>query len=598
MSNKPDEKEKTNNGLFKAQLLHESAFIRYCNDTYLGQDHKLNLTEKFLRAANKEELIKPLLQERVQEITPEGKKKVRTIKYYSPHQLFMVVGLRKNIIKGGKLSSDRKLMWGPAEYRSIVWGDSYHYSVFADSGKPVGSSLQIDVPNFANDFHNFVLLLHSQPRLEPYSFEQDERRRYFTLAPDARFNLKAVRKEGSLKNFDLNTEKLDHLRAAIGSLAAKIDPLEYWYDYMKKHPQFRKDKLKGEALIAQELYLTEQLVSDVLANATGEIQPSLMEFLYRGSHFKPYLLPEITYATGVDIKVLEAVVAKAKKWFKDPENKNFVIDDDMTALTGVEAQIKEYIQLYGSDRFSLNGVSRPVYMDNTPLDQLDPETRHQVEQMLKDVDKNDPAYESEYQMEVGEAISSRLLSLRHNIYKAVDRVGEKVRHERDRAWREYEDSSRWIKSKENQQDAFLKADALKKQEEEFAKMLAGITLIYCTVCRKKPVPLHQDHSDQQATNEPVCDDCFKTVSEGALSMSSEEWKKATTGEWRCDFCIDPKSGVAPLLYKFAQRNIIGLTTQNNVSIRMQLDYGHATLEAKCRNCKTVQKRSIDWGWVA
>jgi hypothetical protein len=380
-------------------------------------------------------------------------------------------------------------------------------------------------------------------------------------------------------------------------MAARIDPLEYWYDYMKRHPQWRKDKLKGDALLAQELYLTEELIADMLEAITGKPQLPLMQFLHEGSTIKPFLASENAYASGVDVKALQTCIAAAREWLAKPANAKLVPDGAVIKLDGVEAEVEEYVKLYGDNRSYISGVPRPAEMDDIQLEKLDPTTRQFAEEGLKDLKTDDPNYEQEYQLEVGGAISTRLTFLRHDIWEAVHGLGSGLRGEKDKAWREYEMAKTWTKPEEEQKKLFLAAKAWDEKVDDFNKVLADYSLIYCKECREKPVQFHQDNGDQQVSTEPICDDCFKKVADGALEMSQGDWAKAKGGEWRCDFCVDPKTGQSPVLYKFAQRNTISLWSRNDTPIKVQIDYGHATLEAKCSKCGNIQRRKIDWGWV-
>jgi len=582
--------------IIKDQLMPEQGFIRFCNDGYAGSDKRLKVTSEFIKAAQKDGLIAPLLTETVEEPGTDGQPVKQTVAYYSPHQLFLMVGLRENVIKDGRISSEEELAWGPEKYRTILWEPSYGFTVNATTGQPIGKVNQINVHGIASHFDNFLKLLHTLPLHGDYESAKYDRGRYFAMAPKVRFNFVSLKKDGEqrLKAHELTVDDLILLRQAVGSLAARIDPLEYWYDYLKRHPQWRKDKFKGDALLAQELYLTEELVADTIEAVTGKTQLPLMQFLHEGSTIKPFLASEVTYANGVDVKALQTCIAEARKWLAKPANTKLVPDGAVAKLDAVEAEIKEYVNLYGDNRSYISGVPRPAEMDNIPLDKLDPATRLFAEEMLKDLKADDPNYQQEYELEVGQAISSRLTFLRHDAWGTIHGLGAGLRGEKDKAWREYEMAKTWGKPEEEQKKLFLAARAWDEKIDEFNKVLADYSLIYCKECREKPVQLHYNNGDQQVSHDPICDDCFKQVAEGALGAK----QPIKGGEWRCGYCIDPKSGESPMLYRFAQRNIVSMRTVNDTPVKIKLDYGHVTLEAKCKNCQTVQRREIDWGWTA
>lgn len=586
--------------LDKEQLMPERGFIRFNNDGYAGNDRRLKVTAEFIEATQKDGLITPLLTETVEEPGADGQQTKQKVNYYSPHQLFLMVGLRENVLKDGRLSSEEERVWGPGQYRTIMWGPIYGFTVDGNTGRPIGKMNQVDIHGVADRFNSFLKLLHTLPLYGDYEQAKYDRGRYFSMAPKVRFNFTSLKKNGEqrLKAQGLTIDDLILLRQAVGSLAARIDPLEYWYDYMKRHPQWRKDKFKGDALLAQELYLTEELIADMLEAITGKPQPSLTKFLHEGSTIKPFFASEDAYASGVDVKALQTCIAAAREWLAKPANAKLVPDGAVIKLDGVEAEVEEYVKLYGDNRSYISGVPRPAEMDDIPLEKLDPTTRRFAEEGLEDLKTDDPNYEQEYQLEVGGAISTRLTFLRHDIWETVHGLGAGLRDSKDKAWREYETAKMLVKPEEEQKKLFLTAKEWDEKIDEFNKTLADYSLIYCKECREKPVQFHQDNGDQQVSTEPICDDCFKKVADGALDMSQGDWAKAKGGEWRCDYCVDPKTGQSPVLYKFAQRNTISLWSRNDTPIKVQIDYGHATLEAKCSKCGYIQRRKIDWGWVA
>jgi hypothetical protein len=90
----------------------------------------------------------------------------------------------------------------------------------------------------------------------------------------------------------------------------------------------------------------------------------------------------------------------------------------------------------------------------------------------------------------------------------------------------------------------------------------------------------------------ICDDCFANINQNSLTADDEWWKKTNQAEWRCLYC-------GRLLYKFAYGNTLSAKTLNNVPVKIEVDYGKATIQAKCPSpeCGRMNERFIDWGWL-
>lgn len=606
--------------IHKEQLLTEYAFIRFCNEGYLGDEGRLEITKKLLDAAKKDGLMMPLLRARQELVAADGRPvKGEMETYYSPHQLFLLVGLRRNVIKKGRLCSKETLAWARVPTRTVLWSSRFGFVVNADTGEPLGLSNDLDIPRIAAKFHDFMRLLHSLPQTNEAEKIDYHRERYFSAAPKVHFVLDAIKKDGKLlKQYGLVKEDLVLLRRFIGELAATMDPLEHWYYYIERHPQWRKDKLKGDALLAQELYLTESLVTDVLEIVAGP-QPSLVELLHEGSP-RSSLTPSIEYAQGCDTRALQAGIDNLRAWSSKRENKQFLPESFVERLAEVEKHLKAFIKRYG-DRSYLHGVIRSVELEDIPLDDLDPTSQEQVKSRMsryqntrigKDgkehfrtsfwdelnaegnlswEERKALDYKWEQQSEVARAIEDRLTSIQRELWEIAGPISEGLISKESEAWRESQNPYGQLRDKETDQKLYELAKSWVPIKDGLSDVIKPFGLAYCKVCRQRPVQLHYADGDRQPSTQPICDECFKKVTSGALEMTEEDWKLAKQGEWLCDFCTPPR-----VLYKFVHQNVISLSTKNNVPIKVQLDYGRAVLEAKCPKCGRVQQKAVDWGW--
>ncbi len=597
--------------IHKDELLSEDAFIRFCNRGYLADEDRLQVTKKFIDAAKKDRLIAPLLSVKEEQTTQEGKIVKRKVDYYSPHQLFLLVGLRRNIIKKGRLSSARQMAWAAVPTRTVLWGAQYSYTVNSETGEPLGVPSQLDIPQIAKHLHNFLRLVHSQPQTNEADKIDYHRERYFNGAPKVRFVFDAL-EEGKVKlsNFDLKEEDLVQLRYLIGQLATNIDPMEHWYYYIEKHPQWRKDKLKGDALLAQELYLTETIVVDVLSVATGKPQPSLVELLHEGSP-RSMLTPSIEYAQGCDAKAMQAGINNLRGWGAKKENKEFKPEGFEERLAAIDKHLKEFVDRYG-DRIYLHGVIRKLELEDIPLEDLDPISeayvkakmaRYQNTKIGKDGKEHfitsywdelnqegDLTWEErraldvqwEQQSEIARAIEDRLTSIQRELWELAGPIREDLISKESAAWRESQNPYGQLRDKETDQRLFNEAKGWQPVKDAFSDVTRPFSLAYCQVCRERPVQLHYTDGDRQVSTAPICDNCI---------AGSDDLLKLNPAEWRCDHCDS-------LLYKFAYQNKLHTTLLNGAVANVQLDYGRAQIKVRCtnRSCKQDNVRVIDWGW--
>src|SRR5665213_115415 len=179
---------------------------------------------------------------------------------------------------------------------------------------------------FCNYLYDFLCMLHTFDLADRYSDGwKRERGRYYNGSPEFQFNFSKLKKDKVklLEQSDLSIDKLESLRAEIGQTALIIDPLEKWYPFLQRLPQWRKDELKGEALLAQDLYGLCEIIAEVLEIVSGVRPKELLEKLRFDSPFPDTMRNE--YASGTDIEAIKLAVSKFKDWLADQANVNLIV---------------------------------------------------------------------------------------------------------------------------------------------------------------------------------------------------------------------------------------------------------------------------------
>lgn len=575
--------------VIKEQLHSAHGFLQYCNLGYVETIRRLEITPEFLAAAELEDLITPILVEGGE-------------KFYSPHHLTMVVALRKNVVKNDRLESEEQMIWGPGaqNVRILLWGSSLGITVVADSGLPIGNDPNLnDFPRASRSLDSFLRLLHSFPQ-DPYAYtaRANRRRRMYTMAPVVNYDFSELAKNGSaiLKEYGLTVDDLIFLRKVFGGLAAQIDPLVEWYDYLYLHPQDRKDKLKGDALIAQEMYLTCELLADVIEVVSGQAPAPLMTALHADDSVTPFNRQRQENMTGRDTYAMLACIKKVRTWVPENKDKGLELDPYPNQLTTVESHLNDFIKKYGH-MYRLSGVPQELEYNETPLDQFDQDIQDEVKrQQTAGVNFGVSEEDGGGGFLITEALYQKLDTINRELGDVVYGIRNQILMKESEAWQRDQDAGRQATPANERKKLFLAAKAWGDVKGNFAATSQDLNLVYCNVCHKHPVALHTEHYDGRISDYPICDDCFKRISSGALKMSETEWAKIKGGEWHCEFCVD-KSGKRPILYKFAQRNVISTIGMNKTQLKVTLEYGRMVVEAKCKNCGTIQYKMIDWGWV-
>lgn len=83
------------------------------------------------------------------------------------------------------------------------------------------------------------------------------------------WNAKAV-----LQEIGLNIDELKELHRIVALEAKDIDPLENWYELISFISIEKKEKLKGAALFAQDIYSMEKMLRLFYEDLTGDKLPS------------------------------------------------------------------------------------------------------------------------------------------------------------------------------------------------------------------------------------------------------------------------------------------------------------------------------------
>ncbi|MGB9726690.1 MAG: hypothetical protein ACPLXB_01175 [Minisyncoccia bacterium] len=588
----------------KEQLLSEQAFINYCNydeaNIHGVRISRLDIDQRFIKAAEKDGFIKPLLKLKELVKREDGNEKLEIVKYYSPFQVYLVLALSKNIIDDdGYLRSPADLEWQKEKgFRWVSWGWSGH-SLIMDKKRQWSRKMEFatdNLPLFCDYFHRFLTFLHTL-ELKPEHFREFEERRQL---PSLTHNLEPLRNNGLklLKSYKLDIKILNLLRKSVGDFAVSIDPLEHWYYYIKRHPQFRKDLLKGDAALAQRLYEIYDLLTEIVEIVTGKKSEPLFEFLYQDFPGYPFLIPQVEYREGEDVKALQFAIQQFKKWKKKKENKPFVTKEIMEKLDAVEKKIKDYEQRYG-DRSYAGSVRTIEAEENIKFENLDEETKKDVEDTLRQM--REQKMKIELEQEIALAIEHRLFELKRELQGILWDVSGKLRDKENEWWQKGQnfDNVFWMTNREKlaklpreeqlklfrkEYDKIVKkAKEWGRRRKEFANSVSRYAnLAFCKVCRKNPIQLHIENTNLnmwEVSRTGICDECMRT----------KKLETMKPGEWKCS--------CGKILYKFVHNNTIALRTENQVDIKLEIAYGKNILEATCPECGRKNQRIIEWGWM-
>lgn len=608
MSKKNEKRE-----IKKDQLLQEWGFLRFCNEdpanSYVGG--RMEINEPFLRAAEKDNLIKPLFQENGQVRQTDGTIKDGVVNYYSPHQIYLLTELKDNVLtENGYLWGGEKAigwMYGagePKKLRMVAWGKSW---VNSESLGKAFSDEWSSVLEVSKNLHSFLELLHSLEPI-PRHYGAEEKQRYWSNASILEYNFEPLKIGGKklLKTYDLDEKKLIILRRNVGQIAEMTDPLAHWYYYIKRHPEWKKDLLKGDASLAQEIYRLYDLLTEVWEVVAKEKSEPIFEFLHK-DFGAPFYAPKTEYLHGEDIKALKYAIEQFKKWKRKKDNKSFVNDEAAKKMADVEKELNEYEKRYG-DRTYAGNVRWYHEEEKIKLEDLDEKTKWYVNNTLAQIK------DAKVEHEIPRAIESRLGDLKRELRQIFWSISQQFSEKENTAWQEINSNNLWMKlAREGKFEGLDHAQQVqlanterkkieavakgwKEKSKEFGQTVSWFAdLTFCKVCRAKPVRLHIENTSRnmwQVALSVICDDCFANINHNSLTADDEWWKNNNQAEWRCERCDK-------LLYKFAYGNMLSAKTLNNVPVKIEVAYGRATMKAKCPNpeCGATNERFIDWGWL-
>ena len=592
------------------QLYTQDVFLSFCNDDHTsGYGNKLGvkITPEFLIACEKDEFIVPVC---VQD----------KIKYYSPFQIFIIAELCHNIVDEDGYLRDGDLMdlayQKEHKTRYINWGGQSAFNINNRETEKDSKSHILNQFNLTKDFNNFVKLLHSFKTAKDMDLWDYEKRRLYRHAPEIQFDFSTEKDlKKIIEEYKLDIEKIKTILKIVGNFALHIDPMEQWFSYIHKHPVRRKDEFKGMASVAQELYNICDIAKELIETIEQKELPPLLEFIK--SDFPYGNRDKInSYAEGEDIlaikkshenltlwikkniKYLNALFAKHYEWQKV---------DFIKHTKDIGEKLQDFYARYGDVRYV--GSYRTIYPSDKKLDELDPETRRYF-QIFSKADALSP---DELQIEISQAISSRLSDLQREVSSIAYDITHVLQNDVPRIEREKNMSVTSIQEKYNKMNVNSKTDQgllasmfwreyLPKEQEVFQKELNVIEklkselyqiaketrLVFCAKCREKHVIVHQLHYDDKLSNEAICDDC----------ISKKDLQSIKSGEWRCGHENDKGKMCNALLYKFAHNNIMNTNLMNNSNATITLNFGQMDIQVKCKDCKNVSTKSIDWGWLA
>ena len=592
------------------QLYTQDAFLSFCNDDHSGSyGNKLGvkITPELLVACEKDDFLVPVYLD-------------KETKYYSPFQIFIIAELCHNTVDEDGFLRDVDLMdlsyQKEHKTRYINWcGQSAFNINNRDTEKDTKSKI-LNQFSLTKDFNNFVRLIHSFKTAKDIDLWNHEKRRLYRHAPEIQFDFNSENDlKKILKVYKIDVAKVKTILKIVGNFALHIDPMEQWFNYIHKHPVRRKDEFKGVASVAQELYNICDIAKELIETVEQKELPPLLEFIK--SDFPYGNRDKInSYAEGEDILAIKKACEDLTIWIKKNTkylNTLFVKHPewqkiDFTKHTkDIGEKLQDFYARYGDIRYV--GSYRTIYPSDKKLDELDPETKRYVQIFSKSND----IHSDELQIEISQAISSRLSDLQREVSSVTYNIKNILENDVHRIEREKNMSVAKIQEKYNKLNVGSKKDQgllaslfwreyLPKEQEVFHKELNlieklkselyGIAkatrLVFCAKCREKHVIVHQLHYDDKLSNEAICDDC----------ISKKDLQSIKSGEWRCEHENNKGEMCNALLYKFAHNNIMNTNLMNNSNATITLNFGQMDIQVKCKDCKNVSTKSIDWGWLA
>ena len=615
----------------KDQLLPEWGFIRFCNEdqanTYVGG--RMDINEHFLKAAEKDELIKPLLQIKEKQKQNDGTEKEVLVKYYSPYQIYILAELRKNILdEDGNLRAPDTIDWykeRPKEQRPryISWGGGM--SFWADNPKKrdrEDDELWVGAHLVSDYLYRFLELLHSLEQPKEHYYLPIEKRRYWNNAPITEYDFTPL-KNGKklLSTYGLDEHKLNILRKNVGQFTEVIDPLAHWHYYIERHPEWKKDLLKGDASLAQDLYRLYHLLTEAWEALMGKKSEPIFEFIHKDFPHHPFWRPKVEYVGGEDIKALQYSVQQFKKWKLKKANKPFVSNNVADKIKKIEQELSDYEKKYGDRSYA--GSYREVEPEKIiKVEDLGEREKRYATSILKQIkeqelnkkcdDEEKESWEEKVRNEISMAIMHGLGDLERELRQVFWDVSKQFNDRRSAAWQRINEwGSKWWWENREKLQGLSREEQLKLSREEMKKVRQEAKdweergsdfhnsvaryaeIVFCKMCRKKPVRQRSENPSSMwnKNSSLICDDCLADVRKNSLTTEDEWWKRVNQAEWKCKKCDK-------LLYKFVHGNILTALTRNNVPVKIEVEYGRAIMSAKCPQCRSENETlPVDWGWL-
>ena len=604
------------------QLLPQGRFIYYCNhdpaNSYTGG--RMEINERLLRAAEKDELIKPILQVEGKVRQDDGTEKEGLVNYYSTHQIYILAELKGNSVNADGYLDDlntKGVKVGEQELRFIRWGGDGAFSANSSRRNADNDDIVVNAYKVSDYLHSFLQLLHS---LEPIPRHQrsEEKQRYWSDASILEYNFEPLKNGGKklLKTYGLDEKRLIILRRNIGYFAEAIDPLAHWRYYIKRHPEWKKDLLKGDASLAQEIYRLYDLLTEVWEVVTGEKSEPIFEFLHKD--FSTQLdAPKTKYLHGEDIKALKYSVEQFKKWRRKKDNKPFVGDEITKKINAVGKELAEYEKTYG-DRSYAGSMRSINEEDAIEFDKLDPHAKQYAEMILHQREKHKGVKPSEQEIkqEVAYAIMSRLGDLQRELRQIFSGISGQFREKENAAWQIVNDwGSRWWSKNRDKLEGLSREEQLKfssverekvekeakdwrQKSKDFCQTVSGYAeVVFCSVCRKERIKASSENSfsGMEPRYVILCDVCKDRAREDRLLSP-------LPSPLRCHGC-------RKVLYRFVGENELAEDTelfkkaargrangQTFTKYRIALDYGRMHVHTVCGWCGEINEFRLDHGW--
>lgn len=581
----------------KDQLLSERDFIRFCNEnranSYVGG--RMKISEPFLMAAIKSEFVRPLIQLKEKVRQSDSTEKDEMVRYYSPYQIYILAELERNTVGEDGLLYDKNstgVKVNGQEIKFVAWG-RMSFSA-SEKRKTANEDEHFNPYRILEYLHNFLELLHSLEPI-PHYHRSEEKQRYWSNAPVLEYEFEPLKNGGVklLKSYGLDEQRLIILRKNIGQFAEMTDPLANWYYYIKRHPEYKKDLLKGDASLAQEIYRLYDLLTEVWEVITKEKSEPIFEFLHK-DFSTPFYAPKTEYLHGEDIKALKYSVEQFKKWKRKKGNKAFVSDETIKKLNTLEKELTEYETLYGDRNYA--GSMRSIKEEDAiEFDKLDPRTKRSAEMIFNQRHKGEKPSEQKIKQGVAHAIMSRLGDLQQELRQIFWEISGQFREQENAAWQRVQDwDNRWWWENREKLEGLSREEQLKlssterkkvekvtkdwqEKSKEFHKTVSWFTdLAFCQGCRSNPIKLHKENIERDYWNgfiPRICDNCLKT----------KKLRTLPAGEYRCGNCGN-------LLLKFIHTNIINdLIFRQTSEMRVELEYGKIRVEVQCNGYKQCKK---------